>query len=181
LQPSERVNYPRRTSERHGRTDTQNNRAASISSQLKWDQTNRRAALLDHIKSFQTEKAMNMLRRMFVISLAAVGAFASVALAADANVSGTWNMTVESPMGTGNPTFTLTQKGADVTGTYKGQLGEAPVTGTVKGNAVELKYTIDAQGTQLAITYAGTVEGGEMKGKVSYGDMGEGTFTGKKG
>ena len=124
---------------------------------------------------------MNMLRRMFVISLAAVGAVASVAFAADANVSGTWNMTVESPMGSGNPTFTLMQKGADVTGTYKGQLGEAPVTGTVKGNAIELKYTIDAQGTQLVITYAGTVEGGDMKGKVSYGDMGEGTFTGKKG
>jgi hypothetical protein len=124
---------------------------------------------------------MNTVRRMLVISLAAVGAFSAVAFAADANVTGTWNMTVESPMGTGNPVFTLTQKGADVTGTYKGQLGEAPVKGTVKGNALELKYNINAQGTELAITYAGTVEGDTMKGKVSYGDMGEGTFTGKKG
>jgi hypothetical protein len=124
---------------------------------------------------------MNALRRMFVISLAAVGAFSAVALAADANVTGTWNMTVESPMGSGNPVFTLTQTGADVTGTYKGQLGEAPVKGTLKGNALELKYSISAQGTDLTITYSGTVEGDAMKGKVSYGDMGEGTFTGKKG
>ena len=124
---------------------------------------------------------MNMLRRVFVISLAAVGAFSMSAMAADANVTGTWNMTVESPMGTGNPVFTLTQKGADVTGTYKGQLGEAPVKGTMKGNALELKYNINAQGTDLTITYAGTVEGDTIKGKVSYGDMGEGTFTGKKG
>jgi hypothetical protein len=130
---------------------------------------------------FHPERTMNTLRRMFVISLAAVGAFATSAFAADANATGTWNMTVESPMGTGNPVFVLKQTGADVTGTYKGQLGEAEVKGTVKGNALELKYNIDAQGTALTITYAGTVEGDTIKGKVSYGDMGEGTFSGKKG
>ena len=30
------------------------------------------------------------------------------------------------------------------------------------------------------MTYTGTVEKDEMKGKVNFGDMGEGTFTGKK-
>lgn len=124
---------------------------------------------------------MNTLRRLMLASVVAMGALSIPALAADANVSGTWTMNVESPMGAGTPTFVLTQKGADVAGTYKGQLGEAPVTGTVKGNAIELKYSISAQGMELAITYAGTVEGDAMKGKVSYGDMGEGTFTGKKG
>jgi len=124
---------------------------------------------------------MNMLRRMLVISFAAVGTVASVAFAADANVTGTWTMNVETQAGTGTPTFTLTQKGTDVTGNYKGTLGEAPVTGTVKGNDVTLKYTINAQGMELAVTYTGTVEGDSMKGKVSLGDLGEGTFTGKKG
>jgi hypothetical protein len=124
---------------------------------------------------------MNTLRRIFIISLAAVGAFAVPAFAADANVAGTWTMTVESPMGTGNPVFNLKQAGTAVTGDYKGALGEAPVTGTVKGNELTLKYKINAQGTELEITYAGTVEGDTIKGKVSYGEMGEGTFTGKKG
>jgi|HigsolmetaAR201D_1030396.scaffolds.fasta_scaffold05928_2 hypothetical protein len=123
---------------------------------------------------------MNTLRRMIVISAAALGAFAMSAFAADANVAGTWNMSVEMSMGSGNPTFELTQNGNQVTGTYKGQLGEAPVTGTVKGNEVELKYTLSAQGMELTVTYSGTVEGDTIKGKVSYGDMGEGTFTGKK-
>jgi hypothetical protein len=118
---------------------------------------------------------------MFVISLAAVGAFASVALAADANVSGTWNMNVETQAGPGTPTFVLKQTGKEVTGNYKGALGEAPVTGTVSGDAVTLKYTISAQGTELNVTYTGTVEGDTMKGKVSLGELGEGTFTGKKG
>jgi hypothetical protein len=124
---------------------------------------------------------MNPIRRMFVMSVAAIGAFSMPAFAADPNVTGTWNMAVESPIGSGTPVFVLTQAGTDVTGSYKGQLGEAPVKGTLKGNAIELKYTINAQGMELAVTYAGTVEGDTMKGKVSYGDMGEGTFTGKKG
>jgi len=124
---------------------------------------------------------MNTLRRMMLVSVAAIGALTMPAFAADANVAGTWTMTVESQMGTSNPVFTLTQKGSELSGTYKGQLGEAPVKGTVKGNAVELKYNINAQGMDLAVTYAGTVEGNTMKGKVSLGDMGEATFTGKKG
>ncbi|HEY8537242.1 MAG TPA: hypothetical protein VIL28_00145 [Steroidobacteraceae bacterium] len=123
---------------------------------------------------------MNTLRRMVVISAAALGAFAMSAFAADANIAGTWTMAVEMSMGSGNPTFVLNQNGNEVTGTYKGQLGEAPVTGTVKGNQVELKYTLNAQGMELTVTYSGTVDGDTMKGKVSYGDMGEGTFTGKK-
>jgi hypothetical protein len=75
----------------------------------------------------------------------------------------------------------LQQEGTSVTGTYKGQLGEAPVTGTVKGNELSLSYKINAQGVDLTVTYAGAVDGKAIKGKVSYGEIGEGTFTGTKG
>jgi hypothetical protein len=119
---------------------------------------------------------MNTLRRMFVISLAAIGALASVAFAEDANITGTWAMSVESPAGTGSPKFTLKQSGTEVTGTYQGALGEAPVTGTVKGKDVMLEFTASG----MNVKYFGTVEGDTMKGKVSLGDFGEGTFTGKK-
>lgn len=98
----------------------------------------------------------------------------------EANVTGTWQMEVQTAQGAGSPKFTLEQKGEDVTGTYAGQLGEAPVKGTVKGNAVELNYTVSGGGMELAVKYAGTVEGDTMKGTVSLGDLGEGTFTGKK-
>ena len=97
-----------------------------------------------------------------------------------ADVTGSWAMTVESPMGTGNPSFNLEQKGEAVTGTYKGQLGEAKVNGTVKGNDITLNYSIDAQGQSLTITYKGTVDGNNMTGKVSFGEMGEGSFKGTK-
>jgi hypothetical protein len=113
-------------------------------------------------------------------SVAAVMFTATAALAADANVSGEWEMTVESQMGTSNPHFTLKQDGTKVSGTYKGMLGEAPVTGTVKGNEITLNLQVNAQGTDLAITYSGTVDGAAMQGTVKLGDLGEGKFTGKK-
>lgn len=119
---------------------------------------------------------MKMFGKM--MSVAALAALSFAANAAD--VTGAWSMTVESAAGTGNPTFNLTQKGEEVTGTYKGQLGEAPVTGTVKGNALALSYKIAAQGMELKVDYIGTVEGNAMSGKVSLGEMGEGTFKGTK-
>ena len=124
---------------------------------------------------------MNPVRRLFAAAIAVLALGAPSAFAADVNVTGEWTMTVETQAGTGSPHFSLKQEGNAVTGQYKGQLGEAPVTGTVNGNEVTLKYSINAQGADLTVTYTGTVEGDTMKGKVSLGDFGDGTFTGKKG
>jgi len=124
---------------------------------------------------------MNTMRRVLMISLAAVAAFAgSTVVAADANVAGVWTMTVETSQGSGTPTFNLKQDGKAITGSYKGSLGEAPVTGTIDGNAITLKYNIATQGVELTVTYSGTVDGATMKGKVVLGEFGEGTFSGKK-
>jgi len=123
---------------------------------------------------------MNISRR-FLLAAAAVVAFASPTIAADVDVTGKWSMTVETQAGTGNPTFDLKQEGSTITGQYSGQLGEAPVTGTVKGNEVTFGFKVSGQGQELEVTYTGTVEGDTMKGKVSLGDFGDGTFTGKKG
>ena len=102
-------------------------------------------------------------------------------LAADVNVTGKWTMTVETQAGAGSPTFDLKQDGETVTGQYSGQLGEAPVAGTVKGAEISMSFKVSGQGQELVVTYTGTVEGDTMKGKVSLGEFGEGTFTGKKG
>jgi hypothetical protein len=96
------------------------------------------------------------------------------------DVTGAWEMAVETGAGSGTPTFVLKQDGENLTGQYTGQLGEAPVTGTVKGTAIEIAYDISVQGTALHIVYAGNVDGASMKGKVTLGELGEGTFTGKK-
>lgn len=123
---------------------------------------------------------MNSLRRMLLAASAAAVLLATSAIAADANVTGEWDMTVESQAGVGTPHFSLKQDGNKVTGTYKGMLGESPVSGTVKGNDISLSFDVNTQGMELHVSYSGTVDGATMKGTVKLGDLGEGTFTGKK-
>jgi hypothetical protein len=113
-------------------------------------------------------------------ALFAVVALGVAQLASAADVTGTWNMTVETSSGNGTPTLVLVQKGEAITGNYKGQLGEADVSGTIKGDDISLIYKVDAQGQSLTVTYAGKVAGNSMSGKVSLGQFGEGTFKGSK-
>jgi hypothetical protein len=113
-------------------------------------------------------------------ALLAVGAFTIAQVAGAADVTGTWIMAVETGAGSGSPTFVLVQKGEALSGSYKGQLGEAQVTGTVKGDDVTIEYTVDGQAGSLAVKYSGKTDGKTMSGKVSLGQLGEGMFTGTK-
>jgi hypothetical protein len=97
-----------------------------------------------------------------------------------ANVSGLWNLTIETPNGPGTPSITLKQDGENLTGTYKGRLGESPLKGTIKGNTIKFSTTISPQGQALELTYSGTIDGDNMKGTAAFGAMGEAPFTGKK-
>lgn len=108
------------------------------------------------------------------------GTASGAAASGTVDVSGTWTMAVETGAGSGSPTFVLKQSGETLTGQYSGQLGEAPVTGTIKGTAVEFGFDVSVQGAALHLTYAGTADASSMKGTVKLGDLGEGTFTGKK-
>jgi len=96
-------------------------------------------------------------------------------------VAGKWALTVETAGGTGTPTIELTQDGEILAGTYSSAvLGEHKLTGTIKGNAISFGFTGAVQGTTMTVTYTATVETTTMKGKVTVGELGEGTFTGKK-
>jgi hypothetical protein len=109
---------------------------------------------------------------------------AAPAVAPGAGITGVWEFAVElASGGTGAPVFTLKQEGEKVTGTYKGQLGEAPVTGTVKGNDVTLSYKVNVQGQDLEGTYTGKLTGNDtMSGTVTFSiaDLGTGKWTAKK-
>jgi hypothetical protein len=122
---------------------------------------------------------MNFLRRSFIALLAAA-CLPGAASAADVNVAGRWEITVETQMGTGTPHFDLKQNGSAITGTYQGQFGEAPVSGVLKGKDLRLSFKVSGQGMEYEIVYTGTVEGNTIQGKVAMGDALQGTFTGKK-
>ena len=106
---------------------------------------------------------------------------AAAAPADKTDVSGAWAFQVETPAGAGSPTFTFKQEGEKLTGQYKGAFGEAPLTGTVKANKIAFTIKVQAQGQDTTITYTGTVEkDGTMKGTVSLGEAGSGTWTAKR-
>jgi hypothetical protein len=106
---------------------------------------------------------------------------ASAPQTAGVNITGDWNVSVETSAGSGSPTFTFKQDGETLTGMYKGQFGESALTGTVKGSDIKFTIKINAQGQDLTIVYTGKIESKDsMKGTVALGELGEGTWTGKR-
>ena len=98
------------------------------------------------------------------------------------DVTGNWVLEVTTQAGgTTMPAVTLKQDGEKLTGHYSSQsLGEADLTGTVKGQQIDFGFNVEVQGFALQIHYTGTVAGDTMKGKISLGELGDGTFTGKR-
>ncbi len=105
-----------------------------------------------------------MIRRSFLVLIAA-GA-ASFATAADSpDVSGTWQFKIHDQGRIFTPTFTLTQSGTSLTGTYKNSQGDNPASGTVKGIEVTLNAQITGRdGEKRTVTYIATIDGDTMGG-----------------
>lgn len=104
----------------------------------------------------------------------------TAARAADEKVdlTGQWDFELELMGMTGTPEFTFKQEGEKLTGTYKGQFGEAELTGTVKGSDIEFSFEIQAGATA---TYKGKIEkDGTLKGEANYADQATGPFTAKR-
>jgi len=112
----------------------------------------------------------------WLVALGCVSAAAALAADEKIDVAGTWNVEIEIAGQQGTPVFTFKQEGGKLTGTYKGQFGEAPVTGKIEGKDIE--FSFETQGVK--IVYTGTVDKDTMKGKLVIEGFGEGTFTAKK-
>ena len=92
-----------------------------------------------------------------------------------ADVTGTWNATVDLGGQGGTPTFVLKQDGDKLTGTYSGALGDAPLHGTIK----EANIVFDFEVSGAAVHYEGKLDadGKTIKGTCDYGGQASGTFT----
>ena len=95
-------------------------------------------------------------------------------------MTGTWAIEAHHSAGVSTPTATITQTGEKLTGKYIGSYGESVLTGSIKDNK---EFTFSAEiGTEqkVAVVYTGTLAGDTIKGSLTMGEMGEGTFTGKR-
>jgi len=121
--------------------------------------------------------------KMFAAVLIAVAVALVPAAAQNAkkiDITGQWEMTVESPQGQMVITANYKQEGETLTGTHVSEMGESPLKGTVKGADVEYKISIDMGGQQMEIVHQAKVDGDTMKGSADLGEMGAIPFTAKR-
>jgi len=97
--------------------------------------------------------------------------------AAQINLTGDWDMTIQSAQGINTVKVTLTQDGETVSGRVTSQIGELPVTGALTGDDLKIAFTLPIQGQPIDIVMTGKVEGPTLAGKVQFGDFGEGDWT----
>ena len=96
-----------------------------------------------------------------------------------ATMTGTWAIEATHSAGTSTPTVTITQSGEKLSGKYVGSYGESALTGSIKGT--EFTFTVEIGAEQkVKVVYNGTLSGDTIKGSLTMGEMGEGTFTGKR-
>ncbi len=117
------------------------------------------------------------------MALAAVPAFAQATPKEQpkkVDVTGAWELTVESPQGALTMTANYKQEGETLTGTHVSDMGEVPLKGTVKGVDIVYTITIDAQGQQFTITHTGKVDGDTITGTADLGEMGSMKWTARR-
>jgi len=110
----------------------------------------------------------NIMRRSRLLLWAAFALFSTVLWvgAQTANVSGEWDMTIQTPRGEMSLTTKFTQDGEKLTVSMVGPRGgEANGEGTIQGTAIQWSVTrTGPEGNSFTVTYKGTVEGTSMSG-----------------
>lgn len=93
---------------------------------------------------------------------------------------GTWNLTMETPMGERRATLAVKAEGGALTGTQSadGDSGEI-FEGTASGDSVAWKVSITSP-MPLTLEFSGTVDGDKMSGTMSAGFYGSWPFTGTR-
>ena len=94
-------------------------------------------------------------------------------------MTGTWAIEAHHAAGVSTPTATITQTGEKLAGKYVGSYGETELTGGIKGQEFTFSVEIGAE-QKVRVVYTGTLDGNTIKGSITMGEMGEGTFTGKR-
>src|SRR6266540_1707691 len=102
------------------------------------------------------------------------------ATAQSPNVTGDWDVTINSPQGARTGQLSLKQDGEKMTGKIKNQRGETPLEGEVKGKEIKFKYTVKLQDQDLVISMSGNIDGDAMKGDADFGGLAQGDWNAKR-
>jgi len=122
---------------------------------------------------------MSKILKTLVLGILILWGTSLYALAVD--VSGTWEMTLQTDRGDWPTELTIEQEGENIKVTMPGFQGDQiEGEGTVKDNKIEFTFNISTQRGDFSITYTGTIEGDTMSGEAAMGDFGTMQWTAKK-
>jgi hypothetical protein len=93
---------------------------------------------------------------------------------------GTWNLTMNTPMGERRSTLTLSTSGGTLAGKQEAEGNTTDIAeGTVNGNDVSWQVSI-TNPMPLTLTFSGTVDGNSMNGTADTGMFGSFPFEGTR-
>ena len=112
--------------------------------------------------------------RSLMIAVAAVLSAGLLALA-QADVGGSWTLTISDPLGMDNEVpLTLEQDGETLTG----RAGESLLEGSVDGDRITMSYEVDSvQVGMLRLAFSGRIDDAGMRGSVAFGRYASGSWT----
>src|SRR5947209_20412963 len=94
------------------------------------------------------------------------------------SIDGTWNLTLETPIGTQETTLVAQTSDGVLTGTQTSPDGSQPIhDGAVNGAEASWSVTITSP-MPMTLEFTGVVDGDTLSGSVKLGMFGEAKFTG---
>lgn len=97
-----------------------------------------------------------------------------------ANVDGSWDTLVKSPMGDQQATLTIQSNGDSFTGQYSGAMGTTEIKdGRVNGDTLTWSLDISVP-MPMTLTAEATVDGDTLRGQVTAGAFGSFPMTGNR-
>ena len=118
------------------------------------------------------------IRMAMVLTLAVL---ALVVVAAQTDVTGSWDMTINTDQGALPGTLTLQQDGEALSGSLISDQGTLEFDGgTVSENKIEWVVEVDAGGQFIEISMNGVVDGDMISGTMDFGGYGGGDWTAKR-
>ncbi|MFP6822640.1 MAG: hypothetical protein VB915_02355 [Pseudomonadales bacterium] len=98
----------------------------------------------------------------------------------EADLSGTWTLTIETPMGISNPILTIRKSADGYDGTYESQRGKRGVEDIeVMGQAFSFRMMVSMPMGDFEMVYKGSIDGEKISGTIGNA-MGEIAFVGRR-
>src|SRR5437764_314767 len=118
---------------------------------------------------------MNVRVLIGIFLLAAAPGFAQT------NVTGDWDVTINSPQGANTIHVTFKQDGGKLSGTFGSPMGEVPVSGSLDGRVITLTMVAQTPQGAMNVAMTGDLDGDTIvNGKADVAGMGQMEWSAKR-